>query len=52
MASLTYLNFDLTFESNADGYTVRVTDSPAGQAAADPNQHQAEYGEDRMADHR
>ena len=34
MASLTYLNFDLTFESSADGYTVRVTDSPAGQASA------------------
>lgn len=34
MTSLTYLNFDLTFESNADGYAVRVTDSPAGQAAA------------------
>ena len=32
MAQLTYLNFDLTFESSADGYAVRVTDSPAGQA--------------------
>ena len=34
MAQLTYLNFDLTFESSADGYAVRVTDSPAGQASA------------------
>ena len=34
MTSLTYLNFDLTFESSADGYAVRVTDSPAGQASA------------------
>jgi len=34
MAPLTYFNFDLTFESSADGYAVRVTDSPAGQASA------------------
>lgn len=34
MAPLRYLNFDLTFEAGTDGYTVRVTNSPAGQAAA------------------
>lgn len=34
MAPLEYYNFDLTFEATADGYTVRVTNSPAGQAAA------------------
>lgn len=34
MAPLSYLNFDLNFEVNPDGYLVRVTDSPAGQAVA------------------
>ncbi len=34
MSPLTYLNFDLTFESNTDGYTVRATSSVAGEARA------------------
>ena len=34
MSPLTYLNFDLTFESSADGYSVRATSSVAGEARA------------------
>ena len=34
MAPLSYLNFDLTFESSTDGYTVRATSSVAGEARA------------------
>ncbi len=34
MTAQDYHNFDLTFEATVDSYAVRVTDSPAGQAAA------------------
>ena len=34
MAQLTYLNFDITFESGPDGYAVRATSAAAGEARA------------------